>query len=281
MSVLAPRRGAIVKWVWRCTLLLVVAAACGDVLGQSPTELIGSRRRATGQPVAPVFEGWAPNPDGTFTMYFGYMNRNWSEDVDIPVGPNNFFEPGPADRGQPTHFLANRQKKNFGVVVPKDFGTRTLVWTLISRGSTEHVPGKLGLIFQIDVTKTDTSAAPRMALGPDQTVVLPEAATISATILDDGMARSGRGGRGGPRLTVRWRQYRGPGRVTFADAAPPIKDGKSVTTVRVSESGVYMFQALAENGSSSDSALTGGIPGFMCCWTTAQMTVTFKPTMER
>jgi hypothetical protein len=53
-----------------------------------------------------------------------------------------------------------------------------------------------------------------------------------------------------------------------------VQDGKSVVTVKVSEPGVYVFQALAENGSSSDGALTGGIPGFMCCWTTSQVTIT-------
>jgi hypothetical protein len=56
-------------------------------------------RPDTGQTVAPVYEGWEPNPDGTVSMYFGYMNRNWKETLDIPVGPNNFFEPSPADRG--------------------------------------------------------------------------------------------------------------------------------------------------------------------------------------
>ena len=30
-----------------------------------------------GQNVAPVFEGWERNPDGTFNMVFGYMNRNY------------------------------------------------------------------------------------------------------------------------------------------------------------------------------------------------------------
>ena len=57
-----------------------------------------------GQNVAPVFEGWERNPDGTFNMVFGYMNRNYREMPHVPVGPDNFFEPGPADRGQPTHF---------------------------------------------------------------------------------------------------------------------------------------------------------------------------------
>ena len=35
-------------------------------------------------------------------MWFGYMNRNFEEVLDLPVGPDNKFEPGAADRGQPT-----------------------------------------------------------------------------------------------------------------------------------------------------------------------------------
>jgi hypothetical protein len=142
------------------SIALLLLAASVELLGQSSMDLIGSRRRARDQAVAPVFEGWAPNPDGTFSLHFGYMNRNWEEEVDIPIGPNNFFEPGPQDQGQPTHFVTNRQKKNFAVVVSKDFGTKTLTWTLIRSGSTERVPGKLGLIFQIDATKTNDSVAP-------------------------------------------------------------------------------------------------------------------------
>ena len=33
-------------------------------------------RHASGQGVAPVYEGFDINPDGSFNMWFGYMNRN-------------------------------------------------------------------------------------------------------------------------------------------------------------------------------------------------------------
>ena len=32
--------------------------------------------------------GW-PNADGSFTMFFGYMNSNWQQEFDIPIGPQN------------------------------------------------------------------------------------------------------------------------------------------------------------------------------------------------
>src|SRR5580692_13217830 len=91
-------------------------------------------RHWTGQGVAPVFEGYDTNPNGSFNMWFGYMNRNYEEAPDILVGPNNNFSPGPADRGQPTHFEPRRHKDVFAVVVPKDFGDQKLTWTIVNHG---------------------------------------------------------------------------------------------------------------------------------------------------
>ena len=268
----------------RIALCLLVPAV--GVLAQSGPDPFGSRRRATGAPVAPVFEGWEPNRDGTSNLYFGYQNRNWEEAVDIPIGPDNFFSPGPPDRGQPTHFLVNRQKLVFAVVVPKDFGGQTLVWTLVSRGRTETVPGKLSPILQIDTTKDERNVAPALNIGPEQTIVFPQPATLGATITsgraEAGSQDSGRSARGGrpERLTIRWTKYRGPGRVTFADATPLVKDGRAVTTATFSEPGVYVLHALADEGSRGDAAQSGGIPGFLCCWTNAQLTIVVKASNQ-
>ena len=59
---------------------------------------------SSGQTVAPAFEGWEHNPDGTFTMVFGYFNRNLDEHLHVQIGPDNNIEPGGPDRGQPTYF---------------------------------------------------------------------------------------------------------------------------------------------------------------------------------
>ena len=87
-----------------------------------------------GRHVEPAFEGWRPNPDGTFNLMFGYMNENWEETPDMPVGDNNFISPGDADQGQPTHFLPRRNRFIFEVTVPSDWGERELVWTLNING---------------------------------------------------------------------------------------------------------------------------------------------------
>lgn len=97
-----------------------------------------------GKGTAPVYEGWYKNDDDSYTLLFGYMNENWEEELDVPIGPDNSFSPGPADRGQPTHFLPRRNRYAFTVNVPLDFGNKELVWTLITReGVTQKAYGTL------------------------------------------------------------------------------------------------------------------------------------------
>jgi hypothetical protein len=259
---------------------LVALGAClsaAGLLAQSGSDPSGSRRRATGAPVAPVFEGWEPNRDGTFSLYFGYQNRNWQEELDIPIGSNNFFSPGAADRGQPSHFLVNRRKLVFAVVVPGDFGNQTLVWTLASHNSSQSVPGKLSPILQIDTKRDERNIAPALQLGPEQRVVFPQPATLDATVSsgrDDARSQAGAGrDLRAPGLTIEWSKYRGPGIVTFANARPPVSAGRAVTTATFSEPGIYTLHALADEGSRGDAAQSTGIPGFLCCWTNAQLTI--------
>ena len=80
---------------WALALALVVVVA---------TNARSQMRFARGQNVVPIFEGWERNLDGTINMVFGYLNRNYEEQVDIPIGPNNKVDLGGDDRGQPTHF---------------------------------------------------------------------------------------------------------------------------------------------------------------------------------
>jgi hypothetical protein len=103
-----------------------------------------------GQHVSPAYEGWMPNADGSFTMYFGYMNSNWEEEFDVPVGPANNIEPGGPDQGQPTHFYPRRNPFLFTIRIPKDFGTKELIWTLTTHGKTEHAYASLKTDYQID-----------------------------------------------------------------------------------------------------------------------------------
>lgn len=114
-----------------CALFALLAAAPGALEAQGLTY-------NKGQSVSPAFEGWRNAEDGGYVLMFGYMNRNWEEEPDVAVGPDNFFSPGPADRGQPTHFLPRRNRWVFEVHVPADFGDQELMWTLSVNGE-EHV----------------------------------------------------------------------------------------------------------------------------------------------
>src|SRR6476619_963609 len=57
---------------------------------------------ASGELVAPVFEGTFRDETSTLMLSFGYLNRNFSQEIDVPIGPDNKIEPGPPDQGQPT-----------------------------------------------------------------------------------------------------------------------------------------------------------------------------------
>jgi len=105
---------------------------------------------STGQALEPAYEGWMPNEDGSFTLVFGYMNTNWLQEFDIPVGPDNQFAPGNPDVGQPTHFYPRRNPFLFSVQVPKDFGNKEITWTLTANGHTRTTYASLKSDYLID-----------------------------------------------------------------------------------------------------------------------------------
>jgi hypothetical protein len=105
-----------------------------------------------GQNVQPAYEGWDRNPDGSYNMYFGYLNRNRLEEPDILIGASNNFSPGSEDRGQPTHFYPRRQMFVFKVQVPADWGKNELVWTLTHNGRTDRAVGWLAPFYELDNT---------------------------------------------------------------------------------------------------------------------------------
>ena len=134
---------------WRAAAVVAfTSAACVALLtsGHAQTRFTYS----SGQPLSPSYEGWMPNPDGSFTLYFGYMNSNWQQEFDIPIGPANAIEPGGPDQGQPTHFYPRRNPFLFTVRVPKDLGKQEVVWTITANGRTERAYASLKSDYQID-----------------------------------------------------------------------------------------------------------------------------------
>jgi hypothetical protein len=139
---------------------IVLAATCLLGPGSQPA-FAQSLSYSSGQPIFPAYEGWEENPDGSRLFVFGYMNRNWEEEVDIPVGAANSFNLGTEDRGQPTRFLPRRNRFVFRVPVPKGFTEKDeLIWTIASRGRTERAYATLRPDYKLDnVTEMSETGA--------------------------------------------------------------------------------------------------------------------------
>ena len=178
------------------------AAQQPGVSAETQVQLLHQEERhAVGQPVRPVYEGWAPIPDkpGMVNMYFGYMNVNWDEEPEIPIGPNNAFTPG-VDQGQPTHFLTRRHMNNFYFAVPRDFkGTYT--WSITVHGITQTAVGSLDPVKQIDTfRRTEDGNTPlRSSRSETQNVTakLSSPATLMLNVTDDGLPNYDRAPKGG------------------------------------------------------------------------------------
>jgi hypothetical protein len=114
-----------------------------------------------GQNVSPAYEGWEQNPDGSRYFLFGYINRNWEEELDVPVGPDNGFNISGDDQGQPTHFLPRRNRFVFRVRVPDGFAAKDeLIWTLTTHGKTEKAYATLRPDYIVDdVVKASETGA--------------------------------------------------------------------------------------------------------------------------
>ena len=230
---------------------------------------------ATGQNVAPIFEGWEHNADGTYSMVFGYLNRNYEEEVDIPIGPGNSITIGDevfGDKGQPTHFYPRRQRFLFRVVVPKDWGEKKkVVWTLTSHGKTDQAKGWLQPEWELSEgviaenmgggVPDPTNKAPQVTIGPVPSVAASHVATLTASATDDGLPKPYRRSPSNPDrdsqprrprgVQIKWIQYRGPGKVTFNPNASAVVYGEPVTLaskVTFSVPGLYVLRAVADDG---------------------------------
>lgn len=143
----------------------------------------------SGGPIYAAFEGWGPLKDGSNALLLGYFNRNRSQVVDIPIGPENSIEPGGPDFGQPTHFLTGRQYGMFAVTVPKDFGNKKLTWTIVANGHKSTVTFWMNPPYWIDFFKNTANGnePPRVKFGPTAPEYIGPprertVATLSATV---------------------------------------------------------------------------------------------------
>lgn len=236
----------------------------------------------SGQSVTPVFEGWYRNRDGSYSLSFGYYNRNTVEQMEVPVGGDNFVAPGAANQGQPSSFAPRRHWGVFAVVVPPDFGTKQVVWTVTDRGQTFAIAGSLKPDWEIDAIEGEASAdntppalrftpagaegrGPRgVTAAPLRTRVgIPLALSVTAT--DDAKTKAP--------VDLTWFKHQGPGDVTFAPSTNRLTPtgGAAGTTATFTRAGEYLIRVRANDL----SVMTAGHA--QCCWTNGFIPVTVIP----
>lgn len=267
-------------------LAIGVTSWAGLSAGQLPLAPI----RDSGQTVTPVYEGWYRNTDGTYNLSFGYFNRNAKEGIDIPVGPNNFIEPGAQNQGQPTRFEPRRHWGVFTVTASPDFGDRKVVWTLVVRGQTFSIPGHLHRDWQIDALRDGASGntppalkfdlagpegrGPRGVTGTPLTTSVGRPLTLTVWATDDGVRRAGSRPEEAkePPVTLTWLQHQGPGTVTFSEVSPKADEaaqGRTTTQATFSAPGEYLLRVRANDATG---IVSGGHA--QCCWTNGFVKVT-------
>ena len=185
----------------------IVSLALAAVFAVS-TPAAQSLTYSKGQNVAPAYEGWEQGADGAKYFLFGYMNRNWEEEIDVPIGPDNSFNVGGDDQGQPTHFLPRRNRFVFRVRVPSGFSEKDeLVWTLTTHGKTEKAYATLRPDYIVDdvVKASETGALGAGTSSPEirsnkppsvridevkaRTVKAGEWVTLVTEVKDDGIPK--------------------------------------------------------------------------------------------
>jgi hypothetical protein len=288
------RRGLIavnVRHIVTFAATILLVAGAHDLQAQPPVgRTIAEIQYNSGQSVQPIFDGWTKNPDGGYVLHFGYLNRNYVEQVHVPIGPENAVEPSGPDRGQPTFFYRRFNHRVFSVTVPRDWGKKEVVWTLTVRGKTERAVGWLQPEWEIEdfpgetrISKTPNEAPTITVSSSATSVALPSTLTLTADVGDDGLPKPGKPRTGGnsenpptfrlpqgspgaptnvpsvaapprPRITglsVTWLVFRGPAAVEFEPAITPVKDGKAVVTATFTRPGEYVLRAVATDTQKS------------------------------
>lgn len=257
--------------------------------------------------VAPFFDGWYANPDGTITLSFGYSNLNRDEVIEIPVGPDNLIEPKEYDGGQPTSFppvrnensgarpgRRERERGVFTVTVPAGL-QRDVVWTLRHRGQTYRVPGRAKTTaYQLNWPMAMGSVPPLLRFTPEGPAgrgpVGVHAAAVQASsgtpvplkvwITDDSVreqdpvAVKPRDSKPKPAMNVTWYKHSGPGPVEFDPWKNGIADveGTAATSATFTQPGEYVIRVRVDNFDRIDST-----PGDQCCWTNGYVKVMVQP----
>jgi len=269
-------------------------------------------RGASGESVAPFFNGWIRNEDDSVTLIFGFANQNRKGVTDIPIGPNNRLEPAQYDGVQSTHFPAYQrfgfvgiqERGAFAVVLPADEADTEVTWTLSSGGQTWTVPGRTtSTSYEMsngERAQGSLKPAIRFSLdGPESTNVSGIYATPVTTTVGEPVTLTAfvqdRGNREAYpenkimlyQVGTEWLLHQGPegalpelsdprisGRDRAREAGESASgDWEEVTTqATFSKPGDYIIRLRADNFLAADSKFDN-----VCCWSNAYVPITVTP----
>ena len=268
---------------WASTALLVSAQST------SLNPFNDATLRPSGQHVIPLFEGWFPNDDGSYTLCFGYFNMNTEQQVEVPLGDANRIEPAEFDGAQPTHFdpvpapeLTRPYRHHwcvFSVEVPSDFGRKDVIWTLETQGDELSVPGSLLPSYVLDETETfgRDAVAPYLSLNDNPPNFRgrrglwegPRQAKVGEPLPLIARVRHPEAG-----TWIYWTLHQGPNSVEFSQAEMTLNvaDGVATTTATFHEPGSYVLRVQVINDTERRSEPTYGFE-FYCCWTNGYVRV--------
>jgi hypothetical protein len=207
--------------------------------------------------IYPVFDGWEMLDDGTVEFYFGYMNRHATA-ITIPLGPDNAFEPAPADQNQPTNFLPGRHEHVFTIRRPGDFDGK-MIWTLKSGVGVQKATASKDQLYILEIEEEDAGAhvePPHITAGnASGKTGLPIALTtqVKATAQKERVIEGS-----GPRsaaLTVAWSLHRAPSTPLGTGPSAPLGTGPSTP---LGAAGTVSFDAPPGSTAPAPSAGRGG-----------------------
>ncbi len=285
----------------------LVAATGASVEAQLPPHLRDyplTSFHKSGDLVAPYFDGFYDNGDGTVTFSFGFLNRNTEELVDIPLGENNRIEPAQFDGVQPTHFpvydrgglVGKRERGAFAVTVPANMAGTEVVWTLTHAGRTYSVPGRTGSIaYDMSTGPAAFGSLPPAirfhSEGPESTnregVTAARVAakvgtpvTLSAMVQDRGDRAPYSAELEGKTVfpvNATWILHQGPAgaRVQFSAETSKVESegwGTAMTQATFTVPGDYVIRLRADNFGAPDSRFDN-----QCCWSNVFVPVTVTP----
>lgn len=297
-------RSRVVSGALTGTLLALSGASLEAQLPPELRDYPLSTFHKSGDLVAPFFDGFYDNGDGTVTFSFGFLNRNTEEIVDIPLGPNNFVEPAQFNGLQPSHFpvydrgglQGKRERGAFAVTVPANMAGTEVVWTLTHAGRTYAVPGRTGSIAYdmstgpaafgslppaIRFTADGPISSNREGVMAERvTATVGTPVTLSALVQDRGerapYAADLEGKTAFP-VNATWILHQGPAgaRVEFSAESEKIESegwGVATTQVTFPQPGEYIIRLRADNFGAPDSKFDN-----QCCWSNAYVAVTVTP----